>query len=326
MCCEGGGSRVRCEGGEVEFLNCMKANAPKLGRQHMFGLPLRRSASVPFFYVPLCELIIFCRTYKKMGCGASSVKQPPPPPAAEEPIWRRNDPAKQESFHRRRKDSVTRMSHATQDAVRDMFSEYRRRSTSDEGEEPWEEGDTPRPNASTKKMRRLLGGSSDRVMTREGLRKILQDIDEELFEFLWRLFDVDDVGAVDADNFVMAMGLLTQAIETVDDQIDAAFCMFDIKKLGVLSPEEFESMIKATVNLSLGHLLDTETGRKEFEAQLQKEYSEENLTFWSACAASTASSHPPSSMLPSGLSLRTSNQSSLPPCLLTSLPPCVRGV
>ena len=117
-------------------------------------------------------------------------------------------------------------------------------------------------------------------MTREGLRKILQDIDEDLFEFLWRLFDVDDVGTVDADNFVMAMGLLTQQVTTVDDQIEAAFYMFDVEKAGVLTPSKFEEMIKATVNLSLGQLLNTETGMNEFEAVLQKEYSEENLDFW----------------------------------------------
>ena len=47
--------------------------------------------------------------------------------------------------------------------------------------------------------------------------------------------------------------------------------MFDVESAGELTPAEFTNMINATVNLSLGQLLDTDAGRKEFEAQLQKE-------------------------------------------------------
>ena len=228
-----------------------------------------------------------------MGCGASAPSAPPST-SSEQPIWKQHGGAASSSVNNavklKRAQSVTRMSERTKDAVRDMFSEYRRQSDAqyetieeeeedeDDDEEAAEEGgkEGSAPQASPSGSRK----NKKRVMTREGLRKILQDIDEDLFEFLWRLFDVDDVGTVDADNFVMAMGLLTQQVTTVDDQIEAAFYMFDVEKAGVLTPSKFEEMIKATVNLSLGQLLNTETGMNEFEAVLQKEYSEENLDFW----------------------------------------------
>lgn len=41
-------------------------------------------------------------------------------------------------------------------------------------------------------------------------------------------------------------------------------------------------MIQATVNLNLDHLLETDHGAAAFEAQLQREFSEENLAFWQA--------------------------------------------
>ena len=128
-----------------------------------------------------------------MGCGASTPAKPPDP----EPIWKQGEGVTQ-TVHRKRKHSVTRMSHATQDAVRDMFSEYRRHSHIGGDDDDWKEDEPARPTPEqTKKMRRMLGGSSTRVMTRDGLRKILKDVDDELFEFLWRLFDVEGIGAVD---------------------------------------------------------------------------------------------------------------------------------
>ena len=207
-----------------------------------------------------------------MGCSSSVPKEMRAQAAAEKPIWKREESSVQEIVKKKRKNSVTRMSHTTVDAVRDMFSEYRRNSST--------EPDNDSSEPMSPETRRGRG-----VMKRDGLRKMLTGVDEELFEFLWRIFDVDGVGTVDADNFVMAMGLLTEQVDTVDDQIEAIFFMFDLDHDSQLTPDEFEQMIRATVSLSLGRLLDTETGMQEFEAQLQKEYSEENLEFWRAAKA-----------------------------------------
>ena len=118
-----------------------------------------------------------------MGCGASN-----PTRAAEpEPIWKQGEASPVQNVHRKRKNSVTRMSHATQDAVRDMFSEYRRHSHVSGEDDDWNDDEPARPTPEqTKKMRRMLGGSSTRVMTRDGLRKILKDVDDE------RLFAADN--------------------------------------------------------------------------------------------------------------------------------------
>jgi hypothetical protein len=188
-----------------------------------------------------------------MGCGASKDAQ-----AQNVTVWKQNDPEYQQRLQKRRTGSVVRMSERTHDAVRDMFSEYRRHSMAESciGED--DEADDG--GGEEKQPRR-------RYMTKAGLRKILKEVDEEIFEYLWRLFDVDGTGTVDGDGFVMAMGLLAQSGDSVSDQIDATFAMFDMNGNGRLEPDEFANMVRSTVNLSLGQLLDTDAGRREFEAQ-----------------------------------------------------------
>ena len=75
-------------------------------------------------------------------------------------------------------------------------------------------------------------------------------------QFLWNLFDPRQSGSVDSDEFVMAMALLSTGIgDSVEAQLEAAFCMFDTRKAGELTMDEFEAMVQATVNLNLDHLL-----------------------------------------------------------------------
>ena len=115
------------------------------------------------------------------------------------------------------------MSERSHLAVRDMFMEYHTKSYRNSEEQ-----------YSTK-------------MTKTGLREILNDVvDNDMFDFIWRLFDPDDRGHVDGDEFVVAMALLTTRLETIEDQVDAAFCMFDVSKTGTLSQAEFEQMVRAT--------------------------------------------------------------------------------
>ena len=83
----------------------------------------------------------------------------------------------------------------------------------------------------------------------------------------------------------MAIAMLSKGIDSTEAQLEAAFCMFDADKSGELTREEFDAMVHATVNLNLDHLLVTDHGAAAFEAQLTKEYSEENLAFWQAVRA-----------------------------------------
>ena len=146
----------------------------------------------------------------------------------------------------------------------DMFAEYRRESMLADGE----------------------GGQRGSIMSRECLRRCLRDVSDSIFELLWILFDWDGSGSVDADEFMMAMALLCTGVSgSTTELLEAAFCMFDTDKSGRLARAEFEAMLQATINLNLSHLLDSNQGAAAFGAQLQKEYSGENLAFWQAVRA-----------------------------------------
>ena len=115
---------------------------------------------------------------------------------------------------------------------------------------------------------------------------MLKDVSDELFVFLWRLFDSDGSGYVDADEFTVAMALLssdvTSGAASTEAQLEAVFFMFDADHSGDLAMEEFEAMVQATVQLNLGHLLHEEAFKDQFSKALESEYSSENLDFWQA--------------------------------------------
>ena len=267
-----------------------------------------------------------------MGCSASKK-----PPEAAVDI----DHSPHVKLEKRRKNSVHYISPTEADAVRNIFTNYQ----SEVRKSKAYPTEGSRNSASERISAR---GDTRKVITQDGLREILKDVNENLFKFLWRLFDVGGTGFVDADEFVMAMALLSAGIgESAEAQLEAAFCMFDSDKSGSLTREDFESMIQATcalqtpavplsepsdtpvasgqytctrhalmcssvdvcavrharpcsrsrpchqsaetpgvmpymsrVNLNLDHLLETDHGAAAFEAQLQREFSEENLAFW----------------------------------------------
>jgi len=116
------------------------------------------------------------------------------------------------------------------------------------------------------------------LITKEKLQKRLPHIEDALFDFIWRLFDAEDKGVVDPNDFVMAIGLLTRSGE--EEQVEACFHMFDTDGQGTLSRAEFRAMIQATVNLNLSSLLASDEGREAIEERMQKEFSDENLKFW----------------------------------------------
>ena len=176
----------------------------------------------------------------------------------------------QHTVHQRGTNSVHILNAAETTAVHDIFDEYRKES-----------------QVSCDATERISSaGHKHKAMTREGLRSALgKDMDAGLFDFLWTLFDADGSGYVDADEFVMTMALLSKGIDSTEAQLEALFIMFDSNKSDELSKDEFEALVQATVSLNLDHLLESTNGAKVFEAQLTKEYSEENLAFWQAVRA-----------------------------------------
>ena len=92
-------------------------------------------------------------------------------------------------------------------------------------------------------------------------RAVLSDIDDELFKFVFRLFDPNNTGKVDADAFVAGIALLTKGAETVDDQVEACFHMFDTLGNGVLTQPEFRAMMEATVALNLNRFAPAPSSR-----------------------------------------------------------------
>jgi Ca2+-binding EF-hand superfamily protein len=126
-------------------------------------------------------------------------------------------------------------------------------------------------------------------LTKADLRRLLHDVDEQLFEFVWGLFDARGQGSVCADDFVAAMALLTSSgasqEQNLEDMIKACFVMFDTRGDGNLTYSEFRSMLEATVTLNLKSMLNTKEGLQRVEAHMQKEFSKENLDFWEAAKA-----------------------------------------
>ena len=73
-------------------------------------------------------------------------------------------------------------------------------------------------------------------MTRKDLLAML-DIDAELFEFVWRIFDHTGNGSVSADDFVAAIALLTTSAGpevSFEEQVKVCFMMFDTRDDGRL--------------------------------------------------------------------------------------------
>jgi len=148
------------------------------------------------------------------------------------------------------------MSIASDEKARELFSQFRRKSVT-------------------------LNKEASGVMTEKDIRELLSDIDENLFRYVFRAFDPNQTGKVDADAFVAATALLTKSFD-VDDKLQAVFSIFNTSDEDVLTKAEFKAMMEATVALNLLRMLETKEGMKQMETQLEKEYSMETLTFWHA--------------------------------------------
>ena len=163
-----------------------------------------------------------------MGCassqeakaaGASGAKGASEPPPLEETV------SKKELLM----NANARMSHASFGNAQKLFQQYRHRQSTLGGSERLT---SPGVRGSNTELSRTAR------MDKRDLRRLLHDVDPELFEFVWGLFDPDKTNAVCADEFVAAMALLSKSASSdasLDDQIKACFAMFDTRDDGRLS-------------------------------------------------------------------------------------------
>jgi hypothetical protein len=136
-----------------------------------------------------------------------------------------------------------RLSTQSHERAQLLFRQYRTRASSlPMGPDALESSIPPSPEPRTPNgIRSSISSNSDSLrmpqMTQRDLRQLMHDVDPELFQFVWGLFDVSGEGVVYADDFVAAMALLTTSAEpnaTFEDQIKACFVMFDTRNDGRL--------------------------------------------------------------------------------------------
>jgi hypothetical protein len=163
----------------------------------------------------------YFRCASSMGCCASKG-------APEFTFGKKAEPpasAPHINLKQRRRNSVHQLTSNEKVAVQTIWDTYRTSIRMSSGQATSDDDDgTAEYEMKNKK----------KVMKKDGLRKILPEIDEAFFNYLWRLFDTQGRGEVDADEFVMAMALLSSGIaDSTDAQLEAAFCMFDSNHSGV---------------------------------------------------------------------------------------------
>ena len=135
------------------------------------------------------------------------------------------------------------------------------------------------------RMTATFGPRSERMLkggiSREQMREKLPELNDDVFGFIWHLFDPSFEGTVDIEHFTSGLSLLLQPTGgSLENRLEEMFIMFDMDDSGTLSKAEFKSMVEATVLLNLSRLLAT--GEKYIEAQMAEEFSTENLAFWHA--------------------------------------------
>ena len=133
------------------------------------------------------------------------------------------------------------MSESAVERAQALFQQYRRRAStasSPGGDSVSAEASVTTPSTLTRQAS-ASGPDSLRMprMTQKDLKLLLQDVDNELFEFVWGLFDVSGDGVVYADDFVAAMALLSSCADvsvSIEEQMKACFVMFDTRNDGRL--------------------------------------------------------------------------------------------
>ena len=136
---------------------------------------------------------------------------------------------------------VKRLSDQSEERAKELFRKYRHRSSTCTpdillgGSAQW--AVPPAPTTGGRRNSSFQDGDGRRNKMREkDLRSLLHDVDPELFQFVWTLFDSGD-GVVYADDFVAAMALLATSADVnagIEEQLQACFVMFDTRGDGRL--------------------------------------------------------------------------------------------
>ncbi|GMH84508.1 hypothetical protein TrST_g1302 [Triparma strigata] len=122
-------------------------------------------------------------------------------------------------------------------------------------------------------------------LSKENLRKLFGNLEEQAFEDVYCLFDWDNDGSVDVQEFVLTMSLLATPATSLDAEQDLIFAIFDVDGSGTIDREEFGKMMRATLRCKMTHLdfcMKTEDRKETFRRHLEGEYSTETLDFYNS--------------------------------------------
>ncbi|GAB5354007.1 hypothetical protein AAMO2058_000082800 [Amorphochlora amoebiformis] len=130
----------------------------------------------------------------------------------------------------------------------------------------------------------LCDKSEDHRLNTETLTEFFRSrkdyrINSSIVSRIMTLFDEDNDGMMDVNEFVAAMGMLVKGGST-SDHIEFCFHIFDDDRDGVLDRQEFSNMMKATLTARLSSLLTHPIGEMYFTEHLIAEHSQENIEFW----------------------------------------------
>ena len=105
------------------------------------------------------------------------------------------------------------------------------------------------------------------------------NMQKDLLEKVFSIFDVDGVGKVDHTAFVVGMAYLMRRSSTKDN-VALLFRLFDTDCSNRISQVEFNSMISAIVSNRLEDIIELEVGIVAFMEHLENEFCTEPLRFW----------------------------------------------
>jgi len=142
-------------------------------------------------------------------------------------------------------------------------------------------------NAETKEMFKTAYSklSAEGDLSKENLRSLFGNLEDQAFEDVYCLFDWDNDGSVDVHEFVLTMSLLATPATSFEAEQDLLFAIFDVDGSGTMDREEFGKMMRATLRCKMTHLdfcMKTDDRKATFRKHLESEYSTETLEFYTA--------------------------------------------
>ena len=75
-------------------------------------------------------------------------------------------------------------------------------------------------------------------LSKENLRELFGNLEDQAFEDVYCLFDWDNDGSVDVHEFVLTMSLLATPATSFDAEQDLLFAIFDVDGSGTMDREE----------------------------------------------------------------------------------------